>query len=429
MIKICQKFLFFGIIFTAVFLVSSARAQSDYNVYGWAWSGNIGWISFNCLNDYNGDGKRENHCDGVNPKTAEGSSYVSYGVDIDPNNGNFSGYAWSDNIGWISFENNDVSGCPFSPCRAKFDSKTGEVSGWARALSASDGWEGWIRLRGSWNNGVSINSNVSPAEFEGWAWSDKVIGWISFNCSNSAGSCAASNYKVMTDFSSKNQLPEAVSLEFSQGDYCASPSRPPVFLNWTFQDSDPGDSQFFYEVKVYDSKGKLADNSGKVNTQGLSGPNYTYIPKLSYGNETYSWTLKVSDGKSWSDQIQGGNFQVYQKWPDPDFVWCPEKPSPGQLVQFCSVFEADLCEKGAETCSDMKNGEDLTFCEAGCVSWLWDFGDNVSSDKKNPNHIYSGPSVNYEVKLTVTDSQGNSCPVSKNLKGLTLPFWREIAPF
>ena len=29
---------------------------------------------------------------------------VDYGVEIDPNTGKFSGYAWGENIGWINFE-------------------------------------------------------------------------------------------------------------------------------------------------------------------------------------------------------------------------------------------------------------------------------------------------------------------------------------
>ena len=68
----------------------------EHNVYGWAWSENIGWISFNCYNDYDGDGVRESHC------IDKGYS-SDYGVNIDDSTGLFSGYAWSGNIGWIWF--------------------------------------------------------------------------------------------------------------------------------------------------------------------------------------------------------------------------------------------------------------------------------------------------------------------------------------
>src|SRR6056297_4122869 len=47
---------------------STAFATASDNVYGWGWGFNFGWISLNCLNDYNGDGKitlaspNENYC-------------------------------------------------------------------------------------------------------------------------------------------------------------------------------------------------------------------------------------------------------------------------------------------------------------------------------------------------------------------------------
>jgi len=57
-----------------------------------------------------------------------------YGVEIDSSTGIFSGYAWSENIGWISFYKDHLTGCPSAPCEAKIDLTTGEVSGWANPL-------------------------------------------------------------------------------------------------------------------------------------------------------------------------------------------------------------------------------------------------------------------------------------------------------
>lgn len=59
---------------------------------GWAWSENIGWISFNCNND-------------SDPLTAGVQSYCAaadHRVIIDAV-GEFSGWAWNDLVGWISF--------------------------------------------------------------------------------------------------------------------------------------------------------------------------------------------------------------------------------------------------------------------------------------------------------------------------------------
>ncbi|RLF31331.1 MAG: hypothetical protein DRM98_05765, partial [Thermoplasmata archaeon] len=50
--------------------------------------------------------------------------------------------------------------------------------GWARALSYGDGWDGWIRFdHGQEANEVYIDSS---GDFHGWAWSNAVVGWISF---------------------------------------------------------------------------------------------------------------------------------------------------------------------------------------------------------------------------------------------------------
>ena len=61
-------------------------AGSEHNLSGWAWSENIGWISFN---------------------STTGGGGVNYGVTV-ASNGRLSGYAWSENIGWITFNQVDV---------------------------------------------------------------------------------------------------------------------------------------------------------------------------------------------------------------------------------------------------------------------------------------------------------------------------------
>ena len=137
------------------FTIKKIKAGEEHNVSGWAWSDNIGWISFN--------------------NTTDGSG-VNYGVNIHNSTGLFSGYAWSDNIGWISFNETDIIGCPSGTCRAELSFSTNEVSGWAKVLNTVAGWDGWISLRDT-NYGVSLNDITN--ELEGWAWSDD-FGWISF---------------------------------------------------------------------------------------------------------------------------------------------------------------------------------------------------------------------------------------------------------
>lgn len=171
------------------------RAGVGDNIEGHAWSSTIGWISFNSTNE-------------VAP-TAD------YGVTIDAG-GNFDGYAWSDTIGWIDLspapDHTTYPGCGFPDdpgdpaCfPASYDLATHEASGWARACAGtvsgdcsgvaprSDGWDGWIKLRGA---GYGVYLDGSTNEFEGYAWGDDVVGWISFNCDND-GSCGTADHAVV----------------------------------------------------------------------------------------------------------------------------------------------------------------------------------------------------------------------------------------
>jgi len=164
----------------------SAFAGPLHNVGGWAWSENIGWVSFNSSDSGAGGG-------------------ADYGVNIDKNTGVMSGYAWSKHIGWISFNAADLAGCPSGTCEAKVDTACAggqcEVSGWARVISAKDdpegagGWAGFVSLRGS---GPDYGVYIDPVtkDFHGWAWSDMVLGWLSFNSANPGA--GGGPYKVYT---------------------------------------------------------------------------------------------------------------------------------------------------------------------------------------------------------------------------------------
>ena len=170
------------------YLFSVAKAGSSNNLFGYAWSDNIGWISFNCL-----DG-------GVGQTDICSTS--DYGVGVDADN-NLFGYAWSDNIGWISFNESDLYDCPKGTCKAKLIEST-TLEGWAKALSANEeGWDGWISLStqpsGVIDYGVILNEEEDV--FTGYAWGGEVVGWISFNCLDGGVGqtdiCSTSDYKVV----------------------------------------------------------------------------------------------------------------------------------------------------------------------------------------------------------------------------------------
>lgn len=183
-----------GIFLTVLYISNSSflkapKAESATNsLSGFAWSDNVGWVSFS--------------------NTSDGTIYP-YSVKIDTTTGNLSGSAWSDNIGWISFDRTATNSPPSAPFNtgsgtiASLDLSTGKVTGWARALAgcentpglpvtsctssgagtASLGWDGWIKLSDDGNAnwvGKGVSVDLTTGKFSGYAWGDEVVGWIDF---------------------------------------------------------------------------------------------------------------------------------------------------------------------------------------------------------------------------------------------------------
>lgn len=116
--------------------VPSAYAGAGQNVSGFAWSQTIGWISFNSTDcDTNGNGFVDSGACGGTDTAA--SPLTDYGVNVDTVAGNFSGFAWSSSIGYINFNPTpDGIACSASPCAtlsAASGNGTRSVVGWARA--------------------------------------------------------------------------------------------------------------------------------------------------------------------------------------------------------------------------------------------------------------------------------------------------------
>jgi hypothetical protein len=144
----------------------------------------LGWISFSNKSD---------------------STAIPYGVFLDSATGDFSGYAWSSNIGWVTFNPLEMQkcstnrvqptppstvftsdNCPTGPApKAHMDittdalgnitGGTGKVTGWARAcavfVSGCSGtvrsdistgtWDGWISLSGV-GYGLELDTTTAP---------------------------------------------------------------------------------------------------------------------------------------------------------------------------------------------------------------------------------------------------------------------------
>ena len=378
--------------------VEQVEAGTGDNVFGYAWSENIGWISFNNT-------------------TGEGST--NYGVNIG-SDGTFSGYAWSENIGWISFNQSELSGCPSGTCRAEVNLLTHEVSGWARALAYGDGWDGWIKLRGS---GYGVEINDATQEFEGWAWGDVVVGWVSFNCKNpeTGNVCSTSNYQVKTSFTF-NQLPIATDLTFSVLDYCIYSL--PTSFSWTFEDDG---TQEYYQVQI-DNNSNFSSpevDSGKVYSSSES-----YMASgLSY-NTTYYWRLKVWDDKgNSSGWTSGSQFtSPPHAYPSPDFTWSPSSPSVDEIIQLCAV-QAGVCGTNQSTCYNLFNNP--ISCSGETFLWTLpveaEFATTSVASTENPQIKFTD-SGDHNVTLQITDDIG-TCSITKQIGvSFPLPEWEETAP-
>ncbi len=391
-------FLAISALFAFIYLgMDEVKAGSGDNVYGYAWSENIGWISFN---------------------NTSGGGSVDYGVNIDETTGLFSGYAWSENIGWISFNQADLAGCPSGTCEARVDLATHEVSGWARVLAYGDGWDGWIKLNGS-NYGVVIDNSVSPPEFRGWAWSDAVVGWISFNCNNpeSGDWCATADYSVKTTMSFNNP-PIATPNNPQPLDYCYYSL--PTQFSWNFSDIDPDDFQDYYRVQIDDNSDFFspAVDSGKVNSLSES---FTPIYSFSY-NATYYWRVKVWDNNGAdSGWVNGPSLNTpLHALPQPDFSWSPESPSVNEVIQ---LFDES-------TCYDVSNNS--ISCSGNAFLWTLPpeaefVGTSTTETTENPQ-IKFNEAGSYDVSLQITDDIGTCTKTKQITLSAALPEWEEKAP-
>ncbi|MCP6719243.1 MAG: PKD domain-containing protein [Patescibacteria group bacterium] len=240
-------FLLIVFVVFGFFVFGKVEAGTEHNVSGWAWSENIGWISFNSINcDVNGNGIYEGVSEGAPAGCPTSGPVNSYGVNIDTATGTFSGYAWSENVGWISFNESELTLCPTGTCRAEINLSTNEVSGWARALNYGDGWDGWIHLR---DTSYGILRNPSANELEDWAWSDVVVGWISFNCNNpeTGDVCLTSDYKVITF--GTDTVPPTVSVQGAPIDWQNTDATADISCS----DPETGCDTGSYMLKTYDS--------------------------------------------------------------------------------------------------------------------------------------------------------------------------------
>ena len=163
---------FIGLISLIGFIgfIGPSVAQAATNIdatYKWAWNDTIGWIDF----------------------------YSTGNVNVSSTQ--LSGYA-SSSVGFIALDcatspNGDI--CATSNFKVSNDGN-GNLTGWA--YNDAIGWISFDSGTASSSYAYQVTVNTSTGDFSGWAWND-IVGWISFNCLQ-PNICATSNYKVKTSW-------------------------------------------------------------------------------------------------------------------------------------------------------------------------------------------------------------------------------------
>lgn len=390
-----------------------ANAAAGGNVFGWAWSENIGWISFNC--DHTTDGT-------LPPNNTNTCGTSGYSVNVDLSTGNFSGHAWSSNVGWIDFvpaaDLTTYPGCGFPSAPCETVKRSGNtVTGWAKILALGN--DGWLKMSDDsvsvWNGkGVKIDSGTG--DFSGWAWNGGGIGWVSFNCSDTS-SCATSNYKVHAEGIGNN--PPTVSFDpmtdpgnLSYANACFAGALQ-AFLRWNFSD-DPGDHQSAYEV-IFDDDSNFSSpivNTGKISSAATQ---YSVISTDLDYQRAYYWKVRVWDdnsgGSAVSNWFTGPSFTTYKhEFPDADFSYSPSKPSKDEEVAFT---DGSGCYDSDTTCNNWE--------------WTWPAGATFDvTNPQNPKGVFSNSGLDQKVILKVTDGDGYYCEKEDLVDiNVALPTWKE----
>lgn len=227
---------------------SNYAAAVRTNVAGWAWSSNFGWVDFNCDNG-----------------AASSTCANFYGVNVDPLERILGGYAWSNTLGWISFEENDPPDYNYTTacldpefcndigddCTACLD-QYDNIHGWAKVLSLEE--NGWIKASGTVEN-YAVTYDGAEDEFEGWSWgagtAGNGMGWLSWNCETAPGACSSVDYAVTFagEYFDTNVTPQAQNLSAPNvPNYCSASVRQATF-RWDFVDTID-DSQSAYRLRI-----------------------------------------------------------------------------------------------------------------------------------------------------------------------------------
>jgi hypothetical protein len=388
-----------------------ARAGTGENVSGFAWSENIGWISFNSTDC---DQSAGNYT-GTPAGCPSGTQVFDYGVNIDTATGNFSGFAWSEYAGWISFNRSDAGNPPSQPYQsgtyiARHNSGNGEVDGWAKVLILGD--DGWIKLRKfSSDGGPSYGLSINSGNFSGWAWNGNAvagtgIGWISFNCADTgAGGCTGHDYRVRLG----GGVPDAPTIGIIEDLSCPANDPMPVRVNWT----DNSNNETGFEVEKSEDQIIWTSHCSLISTPAESS-------ETGVSRNCSGWIADGTDNTLYYFRVRSNGSGGNSSW----------STSGSYTRGHCkpSISATDNC--GSILVEWLYNGSgnyDLYRGVDGVVPEV--FVPNITNLTKfyNDIDISSASTYEYYVK-SLNDNQESNHVSKKPCSGFTLPRWKEVKP-
>ena len=390
----------------AVFFVFKIVSSSNHDIAlllsGVAWSSagdaSVGWIKFSSVDE------------------GGSASSIDYGVKVS-RGGTISGAAWAGSYGWLSFNADDLVGCPTGTCEARLDFTTNQMSGWARFLGPKNdpgksAWDdGWVHLAGNSLAGDPYGVTYDPATklFSGAAWGSDVFGWIVFGGSG----CSFCSVRG----TNTNKVPVVINVNISNGpipdEWCAPSESTYYSVSWNYSDgdNDPRTRAEIEFIATDPSNNYLAED-----TTSDSAPNQNYLlydpltGKLQ-SSTNYSARVRVFDGKEWSVWVNSGNSVTTPDYYPPlvNFDWSPKPVAAGTIVTF------------TDGSSDRSGGaHPLSIWE-----WMFRDGRPDSSSGRSETVIFNKLSPD-NVSLKVTDDNDVSCILIQTVNGGGVPSKRRI---
>ncbi len=250
-------------------------------------------------------------------------------------------------------------------------------------------------IKAVYKHGDEVVLNANPNS--GWVF----LEWGG-DCSG-VGSCTLimDGDKTVEAYFAKRPIITDMSYEIITGPGDESPK---IELQWEIEEGTGG-SQKRFEIIV----------DGGSPTEYSSGSN-TY--ETSLGEDDFGrnidWSLRVQDQLDVWSNWNNSTFYSGTRFPTPDFTFDPENPAAKELVVF-------------------KDNSDI-YVE-GDIYYKWEFGDKATPQVVEGYGItevgvtFESPEEGEEIKLTVTDSEGHSDSIIKEINiGLPYPEWEETEP-